>query len=328
MTLTKLNELDPHHHRTVKGKDIRQFTVWTEQSDPIGQVRDALVDETERLCYLVVERSPAFGGNQVLLSPDQVRVDLNAERVYLNRFDQTQFRQLPVHQPSHQPMHQPVDQSIDQTPNPIPPQPNHYAVAATQTGFFLEDSSPLETATPLEASAPLDLPIRSTLVFEQESLDSAGTSPTPEPAIAPHPPSSIAEEHSIRLLEERLVVNSQRRKVGEVIVRKEIETRMVEVPVRREKLVVEQVSPEHKQLALIDLKGEAIDALELRQAMPTQANPVVTGEFASIDAAINLLKLIAAKANSGCEGVQLTLVLNDASYQTIYQEWFKQYTQH
>jgi len=45
--------------------------------------------------------------------------------------------------------------------------------------------------------------------------------------------------------------------VGEVIVRKVIETRMVEVqvPVRHEKLIVEQVSPERKQLAEIDLRN-------------------------------------------------------------------------
>ena len=63
----------------------------------------------------------------------------------------------------------------------------------------------------------------------------------------------VDEETIIRLLEERLVVDSSKRKIGEVIVRKEIETRMVQVPVRREKLIVEQVSPEHKQLAEIDL---------------------------------------------------------------------------
>ncbi|WP_313949288.1 DUF2382 domain-containing protein [Leptolyngbya sp. FACHB-261] len=53
----------------------------------------------------------------------------------------------------------------------------------------------------------------------------------------------IAEE-SIRLLDERLVVNRSKRKTGEIIVRKEIETRIVEVPVRYEKLIVEQINPE------------------------------------------------------------------------------------
>lgn len=341
MTLTKLNDLDPHHHRTIKGKDIRQFTVWTEQAEQIGRVVDALVDETERLCYLVIERSPAFGGNQVLLSPDQIRVDLNEERVYLNQLDRGQFTQLPVHHPAHQTTSNQINsQSISRTTvTDINPQSTPQPVAVTHASMFLEDSVPLETSTPLEVSTPLESPVRNSFAVEQEITTVAASAPTPavKQAIAPAPTDSVpqnhsvststSEEHSIRLLEERLVVNPQRRKVGEVIVRKEIETRMIEVPVRREKLVIEQVSPEHKQLALIDLKGDTSDALELRHATTAEANPVVTGEFASIDAAIHLLKLIAAKSNSGCESVQLTLVLNDASYQSIYQDWFRQYTQ-
>jgi stress response protein YsnF len=49
------------------------------------------------------------------------------------------------------------------------------------------------------------------------------------------------------------VVDRQKRKAGEVVVRKVIETEVVEVLVRREKLIVEQVSPAYKELAVIDL---------------------------------------------------------------------------
>jgi len=68
----------------------------------------------------------------------------------------------------------------------------------------------------------------------------------------------------IRLLAERVVIGRTKRKVGEVIVRKEIETRMIQVqiPVRYEKLIVEQVSPERKQLVEIDL-GEEVSGTNL-----------------------------------------------------------------
>jgi stress response protein YsnF len=56
----------------------------------------------------------------------------------------------------------------------------------------------------------------------------------------------VREEQIIRLLAERLVVNQNKRKVGDVTIRKEVETRMIQVPVRREKLIVEQISPEYK----------------------------------------------------------------------------------
>ncbi|MGG6239852.1 YsnF/AvaK domain-containing protein [Nodosilinea sp. AN01ver1] len=46
---------------------------------------------------------------------------------------------------------------------------------------------------------------------------------------------------TIQLVEERLVVNRRRVKVGEVSVRRIIETEIIEVPIRREKLVVERI---------------------------------------------------------------------------------------
>ena len=63
----------------------------------------------------------------------------------------------------------------------------------------------------------------------------------------------ILSQDIVRLVEERLVVNRSKRKIGEVIVRKEIETRIIQVPVRYEKLIVEQISPERKQLVEISL---------------------------------------------------------------------------
>ena len=68
----------------------------------------------------------------------------------------------------------------------------------------------------------------------------------------------MLSEEIFRLLGERVVVDRSKRKVGEVIVRKEIKTRMVQVPVRYEKLIVEEVSPEHKILAEIDLMPEEV----------------------------------------------------------------------
>lgn len=89
----------------------------------------------------------------------------------------------------------------------------------------VEFSAPLENSVSLEAprqayipvsTQPLprqtDLPLQADIVNEQVSAAS---------------PSVVAEE-TIQLLEERLVVNRVKRKVGEVAVRKEIETRIIE----------------------------------------------------------------------------------------------------
>lgn len=132
----------------------------------------------------------------------------------------------------------------------------------------------------------------------------------------------IVEEEIIRLLEERLIVDRNKRKVGEVIVRKVVETRTVEVPVRREKLVVEQVSPEQKQLAEIELGQGEITGVELAQVAGLNGESIVGGEFTSLRAASLLLDTIARQQRHGCRKVRIELVLEDSGHQATYQEWF------
>ena len=62
-----------------------------------------------------------------------------------------------------------------------------------------------------------------------------------------------------------MVVDRNKHKVGEMIVRKEIETRIIQVPVRYEKLIVEQVSPERKQLVEINLGQAEVAGIELTE---------------------------------------------------------------
>jgi stress response protein YsnF len=144
--------------------------------------------------------------------------------------------------------------------------------------------------------------------------------------------SEFKEEEIIQLLEERLVVNSSKRKVGDVIVRKEIETRMVQVPVRREKLIVEQVSPEHKQLAEIDLGGEEITGIEFAEGeIPEVASLhkglTVSGLFTSPKIASLLLNAIALEKQTGCQQVQVSIIVDNEEYRQKYQEWFDRCSQ-
>lgn len=141
--------------------------------------------------------------------------------------------------------------------------------------------------------------------------------------------SDVVEEEVIRLLEERLVVNLNKRKVGEVIVRKEVETRMVEVPVQYEKLIVEQVGSEQKIIAEIDLSQPDISGLEIpatvrsdSEKQPTVNQPTVTGVFTSPKTASLLLDAIARQKNHTCQMVRVEIVLKDTEDQKTYQEWF------
>ncbi|MDZ8051288.1 MAG: YsnF/AvaK domain-containing protein [Aulosira sp. ZfuVER01] len=142
----------------------------------------------------------------------------------------------------------------------------------------------------------------------------------------------VGEENIIKLLEERLVVNSSKRKVGDVIVRKEIETRMVQVPVRREKLIVEQVSPEHKQLAEIDLGQEEIVGIDLTEkeipeVVGLNNGLTVSGLFTSPKIASLLLNAIALEKKQGCQQVRVSIVVDNEEYRQKYQEWFDRCSQ-
>ena len=136
----------------------------------------------------------------------------------------------------------------------------------------------------------------------------------------------VVQEESIRLLEERLAVSYNKHKVGEVIVRKEIETYMIEVPVRREKLIVEQISPDYKQLAEIDLGHGEIEGLELRDYqlndLQTNSNLTIGGEFSSPKTAAWLLDSIAHQAQPGCKKIRIEIELDDQSHLDLYQGWF------
>ncbi|HEY9695590.1 MAG TPA: DUF2382 domain-containing protein [Oculatellaceae cyanobacterium] len=146
----------------------------------------------------------------------------------------------------------------------------------------------------------------------------------------------IVEEEVIRLLEERLIVDRNKRKVGEVVVRKVIETRMVQVPVRYEKLIVEQVNPEHKHLAEIVLNGEDLNGLDISELISGSGNGTsttkptnegaVSGEFKSPKSASLFLNAIALQRHHGCAKVRVELVLEDPQLKQTYEQWFERCT--
>jgi uncharacterized protein (TIGR02271 family) len=136
------------------------------------------------------------------------------------------------------------------------------------------------------------------------------------------------EEEIIRLLSERLIVNRKKRKAGDIIVRKEIETRMVQVPVQYEKLVIEQVSPENKLLAEFAISQGEISGVELSQVEKHEVdihdhNLTVSGDFNSPKIASLLLNAIALERNHGCQKVRVTIVVENEEYHQKYEEWFE-----
>lgn len=204
--------------------------------------------------------------------------------------------------------------------------------------FF--DSTPLEASAPLETSASLDTdktalvsapslsppqPLtdrdRGSQSMPPMELSSAASDDRKEKLFLRQSQPPIAPESGevIQLLEERLVIDRKRVKIGEVIVRKEIETRMIEVPVRREKLIIEQVGSEMKQLATIDL-GESV--LNRDETESPISQPTISGEFMSIKAAMQFLETIAAtQTELESHAVQIKILVENAEHRQLNQQW-------
>jgi uncharacterized protein (TIGR02271 family) len=133
----------------------------------------------------------------------------------------------------------------------------------------------------------------------------------------------------VQLLQEQLIVNRHKRKIGEVVVRKEVKTRLVQVqvPVRQEKLIVEQVSPELKQLAEIEL-GESESVISDWTEERTENIDIqylIEGEFSSPRVASDVLAAIALEKAHGCKRIRVEIWLDDSQLQDSYQDMFDRY---
>ncbi|MFQ4138927.1 YsnF/AvaK domain-containing protein [Nodosilinea sp. PGN35] len=123
----------------------------------------------------------------------------------------------------------------------------------------------------------------------------------------------------IQLVEERLVVNRQRVKVGEVSVRRVVETEMVQIPVRREKLVVEKIGdgaspaePIEIPLAETQIEGTGIDPDFGAVLEPGDRgqSASASGSFESIRDAIDFLNAVVQQPNHACEKVRVAILLD------------------
>lgn len=272
-------------------KKVKDFAVIDKQGQLVGVVHDLIVDANRRLNLVI--------SNQTNQKTREYGQQLADKHPSLFRLQSQKIKQ--IDKPTKSVF-------IDLNKSEIEYMPEY-----------------LETETPGEAygQAALHLPTLSENSTEQLVNNQTTNSP-----VEPVNLEQVSEEQIIRLLEERLVVeSSSKRKIGEVIVRKVIETRMIQVPVRREKLIVEQISPEHKQLAEIDLGEEEISGVDLTEVERLEvtgfdSSLTVSGEFSSPKTASLLLNAIALERNHGCKQVRITIAVEDESQQKKYQEWF------
>jgi uncharacterized protein (TIGR02271 family) len=96
MPLVKLTDAYPNYQQEIfGGDDIKGYDVYTNTNDKIGGVYDALIDESGRFRYLVIDTGFWIFGKKVLVPVGRVRMDYDRNRVYVEGLTKEQAENLP-----------------------------------------------------------------------------------------------------------------------------------------------------------------------------------------------------------------------------------------
>ena len=96
MVLVKLADAYPNYKQEIfGGDDIKGYEVYSDTDEKVGGVYDALVDETGRFRYLVIDTGLWVFGKKVLVPIGRIRMDYDRRRVYVTGLTKAQVENLP-----------------------------------------------------------------------------------------------------------------------------------------------------------------------------------------------------------------------------------------
>jgi uncharacterized protein (TIGR02271 family) len=222
MSLLKIKEFDPNYRETFQGKDIKGMGVYASPDEKIGTVSDILVDDQGHFRYFVVDLGLWIFGKKVLLPVGRSRIDHSAERIYTVGMTKQQAENLPEFNEQRE-----IDYNYEEQVRGV-----------YRSQAFLENSGAVDTASSRPAGATMVAPIAP----PKQSGNGNGYDYQQEPALYGL---NEQDHQTFKLYQERLIANKTRAKTGEVSVGKhtETETARVSVPIEKERVVIERVTP-------------------------------------------------------------------------------------
>ena len=131
---------------------------------------------------------------------------------------------------------------------------------------------------------------------------------------------------NINLLEEKLRVNRSKQKIGEVIIRKEIETRMIQVPIQREKLIVERVGKNPEKLAEVVIKEETVNGFNHEELKNADNLHITKSHYLELQTARQLLESIAHLDSANNPKICLEIVTTSSEHQIEHQNICDRFT--
>lgn len=219
--LHKVSDFDANYQQTFEGNDIKGMGVYAQGTEErIGTVGDILVDEQGQFRYFIVDLGFWIFGKRVLLPVGRAQVDSKANRVYAVGMTRDQAEALPEYR---------EDRALD------------YDYEENVRGVY-------RTETPLEASARGDATSAAAMTGAMASQPNTPTYNRDTYKYEQEPSLYDTSNHAdqtLKLYQERLIANKRRLKTGEVAIGKHVEseTQRVAVPIEKERVVVERVTP-------------------------------------------------------------------------------------
>lgn len=126
-----------------------------------------------------------------------------------------------------------------------------------------------------------------------------------------------AEFYQISLLEERLKVTRRKEKVGEVVIRRQVETRMISIPLRREKLIIERVGENPEKLTEVIVAEEVVNGFKYNEVDNNDSLCLNKSQFVSPSTAQELLTDIRQLLSTANIKISLEIVTNCSDGKTV-----------
>jgi uncharacterized protein (TIGR02271 family) len=236
MALYRIDEFYPNYQEQLfDGDDIKGLDVYAGRTgEKIGTIDNALVDESGRFRYFVVDTGFWIFGKRILLPVGYCQIDAQARRIYATGIlNKKQVEELPEYNESTK-----ITRNYEELVRTVYRTPTKRASVSPITAA----SAPLEASVPLDADYPAS---RASAISAQtnNATDDLDTySYQQDPSVY----DLNAHDHqTLKLYEEQLVANKKRRQTGEVVVTKHVETEKARVllPLEKERVVIERTTP-------------------------------------------------------------------------------------
>jgi len=169
-----------------------------------------------------------------------------------------------------------------------------------------------------------DLPIYQPLpgkLTEKSSLDDNREMNNGKPNLA-----EVQEAYQISLFEEKLRVNRRRQKVGEIIVRKKIETRMVQIPIRREKLIIERIGKNPEQLTEVIVAEGEVNGIKFGELASTNTIHSTKSSFVPMQTARDMLDALAGLTSAAKAKIRIEILSDCSEHQVEHQDICDRYS--